>query len=820
MATSTSPQRESLSGHLFPSFNSRGFWRTRLPQCEDFGNQALSTMTPAVHGSRAQRKTSTSILRHEYFSAASPHRSHPDACPACFYSPSWSSCAWRRDELYVAKRFFEREMAYATAEAPVGYRPRRLAGTCICRDLSGRVLVKSRTCGRALTFPEVDASSAPTNGPRFKYTLPSQLFCSQRPLRRTESRSRFLGLEIIFKRSTTKSTALAFVRQPFPMHSAFIFRRRQTSESSFISSHRNRPRLSATVLDMHMKLLLARPASVSAAHGSRTQCITYASSFRSTTKSTSLAFARQPPTTHSALIFRRGRTPESSFISSHPSRPRFSLTVPDMHVKLLPARPASISAAHGSRTQCITSAFSFWFFGLEIIFKRSTRYTTKSTALAFARQPLRSTSFDNPPIQLLNTTWVKEGRGMEEPCIIKENNSHSPDLEEAQAHKQYWSCTGLMREKSEKEGQYTKPPVASIKLPTMVRRGPNGSRKGYQAGHSSMKRVGVSWAAPQALQAPDWTSSRGGHGGTSTRGGGVKRGGGEADKDGSSFPDRVNKVSYSGEGVLEEVLLEEVLLEEVLVTSSNFASSFGTHSLAAALARQLKSWISSTNPLPHEIQIWTVARQRRRPLTPRRKMITVNTEPWGPPQERKESVIIAIKPPAARRSQFLGDHAMPPNSSSRNASSFRLKGNEVGDEGFESNDPVPLHGRKRHWRLEAGSTRGGKTDSGLGRSLLRIWVALGERFGSWQRTARKWSTFIASGWKVRVEGRLEVRLVRDDFHLAEVQEEGRGREAELDGVARHGWVGMSGGVMSKGVREDEVVEVKVLNSQNGLAVGM
>ncbi|KAJ7665164.1 hypothetical protein DFH06DRAFT_1323564 [Mycena polygramma] len=206
-------------------------------------------MTPAVHGSRAQRKTSTSILRHEYFSAASPHRSHPDAGTACFCSTSWSSCAWRRDELYVAKRFFEREMAYATAEAPVGYRPRRLAGTCICRDLSGRVLVKSRSMHPALppTAPDSNTHCRRNfSAPNARYDVPkaarapSNLISAAHGLRPQRitfvSSFRFLGLEIIFKRSTTKSTALAFVRQPFPMHSAFIFRRRQTSELHQLSS--------------------------------------------------------------------------------------------------------------------------------------------------------------------------------------------------------------------------------------------------------------------------------------------------------------------------------------------------------------------------------------------------------------------------------------------------------------------------------------------------------------------------------------------------------------------------------------------------------
>ncbi|KAJ7665175.1 hypothetical protein DFH06DRAFT_1323577 [Mycena polygramma] len=111
--------------------------------------------------------------------------------------------------------------------------------------------LSTRTCGCALTFPEVDASSDPTNGPRFKYTLPSQLRCSRRSFCLAKPRScqldqllsqrptaydrsvspsspafvdRFLGVEIIFQRSMIKSTSPAFARQPLSTHSAFIFR--------------------------------------------------------------------------------------------------------------------------------------------------------------------------------------------------------------------------------------------------------------------------------------------------------------------------------------------------------------------------------------------------------------------------------------------------------------------------------------------------------------------------------------------------------------------------------------------------------------------
>ncbi|KAJ7665166.1 hypothetical protein DFH06DRAFT_1323566 [Mycena polygramma] len=156
-------------------------------------------------------------------------------------------------QILRSQRFFgERWHMYATAEAPVGYRPRRLGGTCIRRDLSGLVLAKVR---------------APNNGPRFEYTscrrnfsapnarydlpkaarAPSNLISaahSLRPQRITfVSSFWFLGVEIIFHRSTTKSTSPAFAR-----HRAF--------RSGFISSHRSRPRFSVGVPDIHVKLLL------------------------------------------------------------------------------------------------------------------------------------------------------------------------------------------------------------------------------------------------------------------------------------------------------------------------------------------------------------------------------------------------------------------------------------------------------------------------------------------------------------------------------------------------------------------------------------
>ncbi|KAJ7665171.1 hypothetical protein DFH06DRAFT_1323572 [Mycena polygramma] len=258
--------------------------------------------------------------------------------------------------------------------------------------------LSTRTCGRALTFPEVDASSALTNGPRFKYTLPSQLRCSRRSFCLAKPRScstsfylsgprlttaayhlrlqlsvRFLGVEIIFQRSTVKFTSLAFARQPFPTHthSAFIFLCDNKHELRSLSWQPSKTLghgaghaceafgcdyfgldypspLGGRVFEESSRnfaapvarFALPNPAQapsnlISATHGLRPQRVIFVSSFRSMTKSTSLPFARQLPITHSALIFRRGRTSESSFISSHRSRSRFSVTVPDIHVKLL-----------------------------------------------------------------------------------------------------------------------------------------------------------------------------------------------------------------------------------------------------------------------------------------------------------------------------------------------------------------------------------------------------------------------------------------------------------------------------------------------------
>ncbi|KAJ7665177.1 hypothetical protein DFH06DRAFT_1323579 [Mycena polygramma] len=76
--------------------------------------------------------------------------------------------------------------------------------------------LSTRTCGRALSFPEVDASSALTNGPRFKYTLPWQLFCSKRPLRLAKPRSWQLD-QLLSQRPT------AHARNESHMPIAFVF---------------------------------------------------------------------------------------------------------------------------------------------------------------------------------------------------------------------------------------------------------------------------------------------------------------------------------------------------------------------------------------------------------------------------------------------------------------------------------------------------------------------------------------------------------------------------------------------------------------------
>ncbi|KAJ6465988.1 hypothetical protein C8R47DRAFT_1079069 [Mycena vitilis] len=74
------------------------------------GYQALSTTTRVVHDSRAQRTTLPSIfLRRLFLDAASPLRRHPDARPACFCTPSWSSAAWWPDELKIANGFSGRD---------------------------------------------------------------------------------------------------------------------------------------------------------------------------------------------------------------------------------------------------------------------------------------------------------------------------------------------------------------------------------------------------------------------------------------------------------------------------------------------------------------------------------------------------------------------------------------------------------------------------------------------------------------------------------------------------------------------------------------
>ncbi|KAJ7665143.1 hypothetical protein DFH06DRAFT_1127505 [Mycena polygramma] len=290
------------------------------------------------------------ISSHDYFSAASPHRSHPDACPACFCSPSWSSGAWRREELYVAKGSSGRD-GVCDRRGSSGFPPAETGWDLYLPNLErararqGSVLqpcsLSTRTCGRALTFPEVDSSSALTNGPRFKYTLPWQLFCSKRPLRLAESRScqldqllshrlkaharnvppvrpasadpcagRFLGLEMILKRSTTKSTALAFVRQLFPTHFALILRYHHPHEAAIIfdfgikNLHRARSLENTAAKDFSLRglfILRRPPLEVSPPRNNFPKF---------TTKSTALAFVRQAVPTHSAFIFRGDNKPE------------------------------------------------------------------------------------------------------------------------------------------------------------------------------------------------------------------------------------------------------------------------------------------------------------------------------------------------------------------------------------------------------------------------------------------------------------------------------------------------------------------------------
>ncbi|KAJ7665138.1 hypothetical protein DFH06DRAFT_1127500 [Mycena polygramma] len=304
----------------------------------------------AIRLYRRRRERSMARVR----SAQHPRRfcGHPDACPACFCSPSWSSGAWRREELYVAKGSSGRD-GVCDRRGSSGFPPAETGWDLYLPNLErararqGSVLqpcsLSTRTCGRALTFPEVDSSSALTNGPRFKYTLPWQLFCSKRPLRLAESRScqldqllshrlkaharnvppvrpasadpcagRFLGLEMILKRSTTKSTALAFVRQLFPTHFALILRYHHPHEAAIIfdfgikNLHRARSLENTAAKDFSLRglfILRRPPLEVSPPRNNFPKF---------TTKSTALAFVRQAVPTHSAFIFRGDNKPEAA----------------------------------------------------------------------------------------------------------------------------------------------------------------------------------------------------------------------------------------------------------------------------------------------------------------------------------------------------------------------------------------------------------------------------------------------------------------------------------------------------------------------------
>ncbi|KAJ7665173.1 hypothetical protein DFH06DRAFT_1323575 [Mycena polygramma] len=294
--------------------------------------------------------------------------------------------------------------------------------------------LSTRTCGHALTFPEVDSSSALTNGPRFKYTLPWQLFCSKRPLRLAESRScstsfyltalrlthatyhPFLGLEMILKRSTTKSTALAFVRQLFPTHFALILRchhphelHRPSSQPSktlghsaihaceaFVSTALAFLRNPDATLLLPAFVLVCQTRSCSTSFyltSPRLTRATYYMYFQLLTIFQEIYHQVYRPGVHSAAVphaFRvhlpgrqqaQGRFFSSSlrstfmtifpssFISSHRSRPRLSATVLDMHVKLLAAIifDFGIKNLHRARSLENTAAKDFSLPGLFLL---------------------------------------------------------------------------------------------------------------------------------------------------------------------------------------------------------------------------------------------------------------------------------------------------------------------------------------------------------------------------------------------------------------------------------------------------------------------
>ncbi|KAJ6465998.1 hypothetical protein C8R47DRAFT_1079080 [Mycena vitilis] len=190
--------RELLSGRSLPGFNGGGFWPqifwttidvpSALSQCckcrslNVLRHVALSTTTRVVHDSRAQRTTLPSIfLRRLFLDAASPLRRHPDARPACFCTPSWSSAAWWPDELEIANGFSGRD-GTCDRRGSSGFPPAETRWDLYPPSLERARARQGSDLRPGIDLPRVDASSALTNDPRFEYPPKSQPFCFKRPL--------------------------------------------------------------------------------------------------------------------------------------------------------------------------------------------------------------------------------------------------------------------------------------------------------------------------------------------------------------------------------------------------------------------------------------------------------------------------------------------------------------------------------------------------------------------------------------------------------------------------------------------------------------
>ncbi|KAJ6465991.1 hypothetical protein C8R47DRAFT_1079072 [Mycena vitilis] len=243
------------------------------------GYQALSTTTRVVHDSRAQRTTLPSIfLRRLFLDAASPLRRHPDARPACFCTPSWSSAAWWPDELKIANGFSGRD-GTCDRRGSSGFPPAETRWDLYPPSLERARARQGSDLRPRIDLPRVDASNALTNDPRFEYPPKSQPFCFKRPLQaattcqaalevsdppRTQPH-RILSQRPVAHARSVLHVPLAFdprpsrtpprllgtpsPRIPRLFHGA-------VEAQNFIASHRSRPRLSATVLDMYKHLLI------------------------------------------------------------------------------------------------------------------------------------------------------------------------------------------------------------------------------------------------------------------------------------------------------------------------------------------------------------------------------------------------------------------------------------------------------------------------------------------------------------------------------------------------------------------------------------